>query len=220
MEPARPGHEAIDHTGYVQVHPDTDSFDAALLREVIADDAPGDPDASALALVRDLGLAESDRALFPALIRVALGRSERRRPAGPPHIHERSKGLWPTGTPNGTSSCCASSKPKPGSCWRAWTSPTPSSQPGCSRSPTEQMTGEARVAGRAGCVCFFQLVSARFERASFIVTSNKPFGCWGEVFGDDVVRRRRAAPPARTGIGSSKVTPCRILIEEAVGNDP
>jgi DNA replication protein DnaC len=34
---------------------------------------------------------------------------------------------------------------------------------------------------------FFQLVSARYERASLIVTSNKPFGRWGEVVGDDVV---------------------------------
>ena len=34
---------------------------------------------------------------------------------------------------------------------------------------------------------FFQLVSSRYERASVIVTSNKPFGRWGEVFGDDVV---------------------------------
>lgn len=34
---------------------------------------------------------------------------------------------------------------------------------------------------------FFQLVSSRYEWASLIVTSNKPFGRWGEVFGDDVV---------------------------------
>jgi DNA replication protein DnaC len=34
---------------------------------------------------------------------------------------------------------------------------------------------------------FFQLVSSRYERASLIVTSNKPFGRWGEVFADDVV---------------------------------
>ena len=34
---------------------------------------------------------------------------------------------------------------------------------------------------------FFQLISARYERASVIVTSNKPFGRWGEVFGDPVV---------------------------------
>jgi LuxR family transcriptional regulator, maltose regulon positive regulatory protein len=59
----------------------------SLLLEVIADDAPGDPDASVLTLVRDLGLAEPDRALFPALIRVALGPSEVKRsalaPGGP-----------------------------------------------------------------------------------------------------------------------------------------
>ncbi|GAA1262406.1 ATP-binding protein [Kitasatospora nipponensis] len=34
---------------------------------------------------------------------------------------------------------------------------------------------------------FFQLVSNRYERASVIVTSNKPFGRWGEVFGDETV---------------------------------
>jgi DNA replication protein DnaC len=34
---------------------------------------------------------------------------------------------------------------------------------------------------------FFQLVSSRYEPASLIVTSNKSFGRWGEVFGDDVV---------------------------------
>jgi DNA replication protein DnaC len=33
----------------------------------------------------------------------------------------------------------------------------------------------------------FMLVSRRYERASMIVTSNKPFSAWGEVFGDDVV---------------------------------
>ena len=33
---------------------------------------------------------------------------------------------------------------------------------------------------------FFQLVSSRYERASLIVTSNKPFGRWGETFGDEV----------------------------------
>jgi DNA replication protein DnaC len=34
---------------------------------------------------------------------------------------------------------------------------------------------------------FFQLISSRYERASLIVTSNKAFGRWGEVFGDDIV---------------------------------
>jgi DNA replication protein DnaC len=32
----------------------------------------------------------------------------------------------------------------------------------------------------------FSLVSARYERASMIVTSNKPFSAWGEIFGDEV----------------------------------
>jgi DNA replication protein DnaC len=33
----------------------------------------------------------------------------------------------------------------------------------------------------------FSLISARYERASMIVTSNKPFSAWGEIFGDDIV---------------------------------
>jgi len=32
----------------------------------------------------------------------------------------------------------------------------------------------------------FSLVSHRYERASMIVTSNKPFSKWGEIFGDDM----------------------------------
>ncbi len=35
--------------------------------------------------------------------------------------------------------------------------------------------------------CSSSSISARYERASVIVTSNKPFGRWGEVFGDPVV---------------------------------
>jgi len=33
----------------------------------------------------------------------------------------------------------------------------------------------------------FMLVSRRYERASMIVTSNKAFSAWGEIFGDEVV---------------------------------
>ena len=33
----------------------------------------------------------------------------------------------------------------------------------------------------------FSLVSSRYECASLIVTSNKPFSAWGEIFGDEVV---------------------------------
>ena len=34
---------------------------------------------------------------------------------------------------------------------------------------------------------FFQLVSESYERASLVLTSNKPFGRWGKVDDDDVV---------------------------------
>ena len=34
---------------------------------------------------------------------------------------------------------------------------------------------------------FFQLVASRYETGSILVTSNLPFGRWGEVFGDEVV---------------------------------
>ena len=39
----------------------------------------------------------------------------------------------------------------------------------------------------AGATSFFQLVSARYEKGSIILTSNKGFGEWGEVFGDQVL---------------------------------
>jgi hypothetical protein len=47
----------------------------------------------------------------------------------------------------------------------------------------DRRRGRARQAAN---LCF-QLVSARYERASLIVTSNKPFGRWGKTFGDDIV---------------------------------
>lgn len=34
---------------------------------------------------------------------------------------------------------------------------------------------------------FFQLVSRRYEKGSMLITSNRPVGEWGEVFGDSVV---------------------------------
>jgi DNA-binding CsgD family transcriptional regulator len=85
MEPApqRPRHEAIDHDDLLvdewqdhmrvversgRVYTQTLAYllwaAVSLLLEAIADDAPGDPDASALTLVRDLGLSEVKR---PAL---------------------------------------------------------------------------------------------------------------------------------------------------------
>lgn len=39
----------------------------------------------------------------------------------------------------------------------------------------------------SGANLFFQLVNARYEKASLVLTSNKSFKDWGEVFGDAVV---------------------------------
>ena len=34
---------------------------------------------------------------------------------------------------------------------------------------------------------FFQLINTRYEHGSIILTSNKPFGKWGEIMADDAV---------------------------------
>src|SRR5262245_32401603 len=38
-----------------------------------------------------------------------------------------------------------------------------------------------------GATIFFQLVSARYERGSIIVTSNKSYGEWDSIFGDPII---------------------------------
>jgi DNA replication protein DnaC len=38
-----------------------------------------------------------------------------------------------------------------------------------------------------GATIFFQLVSARYERGSIVLTSNKSYGEWGTVFGDPII---------------------------------
>jgi len=40
---------------------------------------------------------------------------------------------------------------------------------------------------RNGAMLFFQLMSRRYERASTVLTSNKSFEEWGEIFGDEVM---------------------------------
>ena len=40
---------------------------------------------------------------------------------------------------------------------------------------------------RTGAMLFFQLMSRRFETASTVLTSNRGFEDWGEIFGDDVL---------------------------------
>ena len=38
-----------------------------------------------------------------------------------------------------------------------------------------------------GATIFFQLVSARYERGSILLTSNKSYGEWGSIFGDPII---------------------------------
>jgi len=38
-----------------------------------------------------------------------------------------------------------------------------------------------------GTTIFFQLVSARYEQSSIILTSNKSYGDWGSIFGDPII---------------------------------
>jgi DNA replication protein DnaC len=38
-----------------------------------------------------------------------------------------------------------------------------------------------------GATIFFQLVSARYERGSIVLTSNKSYGDWGAIFGDPII---------------------------------
>jgi DNA replication protein DnaC len=38
-----------------------------------------------------------------------------------------------------------------------------------------------------GATIFFQLVSARYERGSIILTSNKSYRDWGTIFGDPII---------------------------------
>jgi len=40
---------------------------------------------------------------------------------------------------------------------------------------------------KTGAMLFFQLISKRYEHASTVLTSNKSFDEWGEVFGDEVM---------------------------------
>src|ERR1700757_1868430 len=38
-----------------------------------------------------------------------------------------------------------------------------------------------------GATIFFQLISARYERGSIILSSNKSYGDWGSIFGDPII---------------------------------
>jgi DNA replication protein DnaC len=49
---------------------------------------------------------------------------------------------------------------------------------------------------RNGAMLFFQLMARRYETASTVLTSNKPFDEWGEIFGDDLMAGGPDRPPA------------------------
>lgn len=57
---------------------------------------------------------------------------------------------------------------------------------------------------------FFLLVSSRYERASLIVTSNKPFGPWAEVFGDDTAAAMIARIVRHADVLALEGTSCRL----------
>ena len=44
-----------------------------------------------------------------------------------------------------------------------------------------------RPISRTGAMLFFQLMSRRYEHAATVLTSNKSFDEWGEIFGDEVM---------------------------------
>ncbi|GEM_PF-2759390 len=57
---------------------------------------------------------------------------------------------------------------------------------GATRSPRPLPTRHIPF-DRLGANLFFHLVSRRYEHGSILLTSNKNFGAWGEVFGDPVL---------------------------------
>ena len=72
--------------------------------------------------------------------------------------------------------------------------PTPNAKAGSTTSSNASSAIPLLICDEVGYIPFdpqaanlmFMLVSRRYERASLIVTSNKPFSAWGEIFGDDV----------------------------------
>ena len=64
---------------------------------------------------------------------------------------------------------------------------------------------------RESATAFFSLVSARYERGSIILTSNKGFAEWGELLGDTVSQR-----PSSTGCCTT-VT-CSTSVAKAIGS--
>jgi DNA replication protein DnaC len=108
--------------------------------------------------------------------------------AHPAPARPTSRPGWRSGPAKPATACCSRPPPSGSPAW-----PTPT---------TGRLQDELRRLGRYPLLVidevgyipfepeaanlFLQLISARYERAS-LVTSNKQFGRWGEVFGDEVV---------------------------------
>jgi hypothetical protein len=128
---------------------------------------------------------------FNTQLQVWLGIANRRR--------KRSLGLRPCG-PDRRGSGGNAAKPGTGCCSPPPAngligSPTPTPPDGCKPNSSGSAATRCSWSIRSAYIpfepeaanLFFQLVSSRYERASLIVTFNKPLGRWGEVFGDEVV---------------------------------
>jgi len=60
-----------------------------------------------------------------------------------------------------------------------------------------------------GATIFFQLVSARYQRGSIILTSNKSYGDWRSIFGDPIIATAildRRCSIRRRSTSAAKVT--------------
>jgi hypothetical protein len=64
-----------------------------------------------------------------------------------------------------------------------------------------------------GATIFFQPVSARYERGSIILTSNKSYGDWGSIFGEPFTHRG-AEFPILTASDFEQSTSLRTAISE------
>lgn len=109
------------------------------------------------------------------------------------HARESVVLLGPPGTGKTHLAIAGSPSRRPPNGWRA--SPRPSARGALAVEIARLQRIPLIVVDEVGYIPFdpaaanliFQLVSARYERASMIVTSNKPFSGWGEIFGDEVV---------------------------------
>ena len=151
---------------------------------------PGPQDAGGVRLqLPALGQEDRDRAPRPARL---PARPRERAPARPArHRQDPPRDRARRSAPASPASA-SSSRPRPNG---SPASPTPNaraaSRPNCAGSSFIPLI----VVDEVGYIPFdpeaanlmFSARLCRYERASMIVTSNKPFSAWGEIFGDDIV---------------------------------